>query len=148
MSALRELSTEECERLLRAGMIGRVAITAPSGPHLVPVNYSVVGDTVVLATTPYSVLGTHGPQAQAVFEIDDVDYERHSGWSVTASGRLRVEQDPEELALIHAQWEPRPWPEGSRSLVLRLDLRAVTGRRVGGGSEAVTPPVQRVVSRA
>ena len=29
------------------------------GPHIVPVNYAVVDDALVLRTSPYSVLGGH-----------------------------------------------------------------------------------------
>ena len=148
MSAVRELSREECVRLLHAGVTGRVAVTTPAGPHLVPVNYSMAGGTVVIATTPYSVLGTHAVDAKAVFEIDDVDYERQSGWSVTVRGRLRAEDDPAELSRSQAEWSPRPWAAGTRSLVLRLPLDEVTGRRVGGGAAPVTPPVGRTVGHA
>ena len=31
-----ELSTEDCQRLLRAGTVGRVAVSTPGGPHIVP----------------------------------------------------------------------------------------------------------------
>lgn len=145
MPTLRELSPEECDRLLRGGVMGRVAISTPDGPHLVPVNYSVVGDTLVIATSPYSVLGAYGPGGRAVFEIDDVDYERHGGWSVTAAGRMWVEDDAEELSAIRAVWAPRPWADGMRSLVLRMDLERVTGRRLGEGRATLVPPVQRTL---
>ena len=54
-----ELDQEECNRLLRSGVVGRIAIVTPTGPYIVPVNYSVVDDMVVVRTTPYSVLRRH-----------------------------------------------------------------------------------------
>ena len=43
-----ELSPEECRELLMAGLVGRVAMCTPMGPHIVPVNYSVLDDTVIV----------------------------------------------------------------------------------------------------
>ena len=54
-----DLSPDECRELLCAGLVGRIAMCTPVGPHIVPVNYGVVDDSVVLRTSPYSVLGTH-----------------------------------------------------------------------------------------
>ena len=107
-------------RLLSAGVAGRVALSSPDGPHIIPVNYSVVDDAVVLRTSPYSVLGTHGRDTVLAFEVDQFDYERRHGWSVVARGRADVVTDPAEIAQIRATWEPRPWAGGSRNLYLRL----------------------------
>ena len=52
MAEVRELSRSECETLLRRGVVGRVAVAAPSGPHIVPMNYSVIDGSVVVCTTP------------------------------------------------------------------------------------------------
>ena len=54
-----DLSHTECEQLLRAGLVGRVAACTPDGPHIIPVNYAVTDDAIVLRTTPYSLLGSH-----------------------------------------------------------------------------------------
>lgn len=145
MSTVRELSTEECQGLIRGGVFGRIAITASSGPHLIPVNYSVVGETIVVATSAYSVLAREGRDTHAAFEIDGVDYERQSGWSVVVHGQLWMEEDEDELDRIHAEWPPHPWPDGTRSLFLRLSLDDVSGRRVGGGTATVVPPVHRTL---
>lgn len=141
-----ELSRAECETLLRAGVAGRVAIAAPDGPHILPVNYSVVDDTIVIRTSPYSLLGTYGRSAMLAFEVDQFDYEAQRGWSVVGRGRSEVVQDGEELEHIRAVWSPRPWASGVRRLVLRLPLRELTGRRLGDGWNPLEEmPVRRVV---
>jgi uncharacterized protein len=127
----RELDPQECERLLRAGVVGRVALSTPDGPHIIPVNYAVVDDTIVVRTSSYSVLGAHGRGAMLAFEVDHVDHDRHVGWSVVARGRGRAEVDPGELARIREGWEPRPWAAGNRSLVLRIRWESLTGRTLG-----------------
>jgi uncharacterized protein len=131
MAEPRELGYDDCERLLRGDVAGRVAVCTPSGPHIVPVNYSVVDDAIYLRTTPYSVLGTYGRNTMTAFEVDHVDHEHQSGWSVVARGRGEVVTDPDEIGRLREQWPPRPWADGNRSLYLRVRWTELTGRRLG-----------------
>src|SRR4051812_20203936 len=55
-----ELTVDECVDLLNGGVFGRVALSTPVGPRIVPVNYAMYGDDIVFRTTPYSELGTYG----------------------------------------------------------------------------------------
>lgn len=50
MNELQELSYSECEALLRAGVAGRIAVVDDTGPHIVPVNYSIVDGAIVVLT--------------------------------------------------------------------------------------------------
>ena len=59
-------------------------MSTPDGPHIIPVNYSVVDDAVVVRTSPYSLLGTHGRNTVLAFEIDSFDHAYQHGWSVMA----------------------------------------------------------------
>ncbi|MCX6395798.1 MAG: pyridoxamine 5'-phosphate oxidase family protein [Propionibacteriales bacterium] len=131
MAEPHELSTEECDRLLRSGVVGRVALSSPDGPHIVPVNYSVVDDMVVFRTTPYSVLGTYGRNAQLAFEVDHFDDEYETGWSVVARGRADAVLDADEVQRINEAWRPRPWASGSRNLYLAVRWSELSGRRLG-----------------
>lgn len=146
MNETLDLSPDQCEHLLRAGVAGRVALSSPDGPHLVPVNYSVVGNAVVMRTSPYSVLGTYGRGSVLAFEVDWFDHDRWRGWSVVARGRADVVTDPVELERIRTTWEPRPWAGGSRNLYLRLPWTELSGRQVGTGWDPLdTLTVRRVV---
>lgn len=127
----RDLSPQECDRLLRSGVVGRVALSTPDGPHIIPVNYAVHDDTIVIRTSSYSILGSYGRNAMLAFEVDHIDHERHLGWSVVARGRAWAELDPEQLTAIRQSWEPRPWATGTRSLYLRLRWDTLTGRALG-----------------
>jgi uncharacterized protein len=128
-----ELDAWECESLLRAHVVGRIAVAAHDGPYVFPVNYSIVDGAIIVRTVPYGVLGSLGRDALLAFEIDQFDHERQRGWSVLARGRAEVVSDPEELARIEAVWPPRPWASGSRSLFIRLPWRELTGRKLGSG---------------
>ena len=127
------LSEEKCLELLRAAIVGRVAFNTPAGPRIVPMNYTTVGEAVVFRTTPYSELGTHGNGTAMAFEIDEIDYAEHKGWSVLATGTARFVEDVQDLATEGTLWNPKPWAGGSRLLYVRLPWEHVSGRRLGGG---------------
>lgn len=141
-----DLSPEECKELLSAGLVGRVAICTPIGPHVVPVNYGVVEDSVVLRTSPYSVLGSHARGTILALEVDQFDYERRHGWSVVARGRAEAVTNAEELTRIRTVWESQAWAAGQRNLYLRFRWAELTGRRLGTGwSPSDELPVRRVI---
>ena len=141
-----ELSEEQCRELLSAGLVGRVAMCTPVGPHIVPVNYAVVEDSVVIRTTPYSVLGSHARGAMLAIEIDEFDYERQRGWSVVAHGRAEAITAADEVQHIRRTWEPNAWAGGPRNLFLRVRWIELSGRRLGPGWDPVgSLPVRRVV---
>jgi len=146
MNEVVDLTREECADLLRAGVFGRVAMSSPVGPRIVPVNYSVHDDSIVFCTTPYSAIATYGFSSDLAFEIDYIDYETHLGWSVVALGRASRLDDPEEIQQIRATWDPRPWAGGQRNLYVRLRWRELTGRRLGTGwTRESMMPVRRTV---
>ncbi|MCX6394906.1 MAG: pyridoxamine 5'-phosphate oxidase family protein [Propionibacteriales bacterium] len=139
-----ELGTEECVQLLHAGVIGRVAISTPDGPHVVPVNYSVVDDRIIFRTTPYSVVGTYGTNTQMAFEVDHVDYEYWTGSSILARGRGEAVSDPAEVQRIKETWPPHPWASGQRNLYIAIRWSELTGRRLGPVVDAIRDrPVDR-----
>ncbi|MDN5894366.1 MAG: pyridoxamine 5'-phosphate oxidase family protein [Nocardioides sp.] len=133
-----ELSQAECETLLRSRVVGRLAVSTPSGPHIIPINYSVVDDAIIIRTSPYSVLGTYGRESTLAFEVDQFDHEHHSGWSVVARGPARFVTDPDELDHIRALSRPHPWAAGTREMHLRLTWDELSGRRLGVPSDPVT----------
>jgi hypothetical protein len=123
--------------------VGRVAFRGERGLHIVPVNFAVDGDSIVFRTAPYTELGQHGPGEQAAFEVDDLDADTRSGWSVVATGPLHVVSEPEELAALRLASDPEPWAEGVRRLYMRLRWEALTGRRLevpGSDDESADQP--------
>jgi nitroimidazol reductase NimA-like FMN-containing flavoprotein (pyridoxamine 5'-phosphate oxidase superfamily) len=141
-----ELSEAQCVELLRAGLVGRAALCTPTGPHIIPVNYSVVDDAVIVRTTPYSILGSQARGSDLALEIDHFDYERHLGWSVLVRGRADVVTEAAELEHIQRTWNPVAWAAGSRNVYLRLPWSQVSGRRLGvGGDPSAGAPEKRVV---
>jgi hypothetical protein len=143
MPSVTPLSSARCERLLRAGTFGRVAFRTPSGPEIVPVNYAVLDDAVVIRTDPVSLLARHSHGEPLAFEVDLVDYERWQGWSVVARGIGQCFADDELGSSAH---RPRTWANGERATIVRLAWTELSGRRLGSGRDELSAmPVRQVL---
>lgn len=130
----RTISEQRCWQLLRAGTIGRVAWTSPTGPEVLPVTYAVHDDQIVFRTAPYGPLAQLREPQAVVFEIDEFDLDQHSGWSVTARGTSRAASRADELVQLWDNADPVPWAAGTRTLFLVVVPHQVNGRIVGAGS--------------
>ena len=139
MSHLRDLERADCLKRISHGTVGRVALSTPDGPHIVPVGYAVVDDEIAVRTSAYSTLGTHAQDTVVAFQVDSVDEASRSGWSVVVRGRCRVETDPEAVARVRGALG-ESWVSGARTLYLRLPLEHVSGRVLGGSDAAVRSP--------
>lgn len=135
MPSLRDLDRDRCLALITRGTIGRIAVTAPDGPHIVPVNYALVDETIAIRTTAYSVVGTYARGSVVAFEVDHLEHETRAAWSVMVRGRCFVEADPQMLARLRSELADS-WAGGSRTLYLRVPLEHVSGRAVGGAVSA------------
>jgi nitroimidazol reductase NimA-like FMN-containing flavoprotein (pyridoxamine 5'-phosphate oxidase superfamily) len=133
MSELSVLSVAKCEELLRAAIVGRVAYNTDEGPQIVPVNYTTVGAAIVFRTSPETQLGRHALGKPLAFEIDEIDYADHKGWSVLAVGTGEPVDDITELEGATPFWNPKPWVAGERVLYVRMPWARLTGRRIGAG---------------
>lgn len=142
----QDLPYSACRSLLGSGVVGRVAVTTPTGPRIITVNYSVVDEAIFFRTTPDSVLGTYAVNSPVAFQVDNFDYEYHRGWSVMAIGRGQAVEEPDEVVHIRAVWEPRPWAAGDRQLYVRLPWEELSGRQLGSGWDPMRElPVRRTV---
>jgi hypothetical protein len=144
MLEAHQLSYSECVALLRAGVFGRIAVSAPDGPHVLPVNYAVTDVAILVRTSADGPVARYGLGERVAFEIDQVDYAYHRGWSVMVRATAAVVDDPAEVARIRGVWEPKPWAGGDRSVLLKLPWTEVTGLRLGSGWDPMSElPVRR-----
>ena len=126
---LTELGEEECRRLLSTHGVGRIAVSTEAAPLIVPVNYSVVGDAVVFRTQPGTV-SLQGLGREVAFEVDRVDDALSQGWSVVVRGRAETVTDPDAVRHLTEQVFSAPWAGGEREVWVRIDITALTGRRI------------------
>ncbi|MFF3518265.1 helix-turn-helix domain-containing protein [Streptomyces sp. NPDC002573] len=124
-----ELSPQACWDLLSTHGVGRLAVTTPSGPLILPVNYSVVEGLIVFRTHPHTALAqTLG--CQVACEIDHIDGALSQGWSVLVCGPASCVTDPDSVRLLQERAYSEPWPGGQRDMWIRINPLRVTGRRI------------------
>lgn len=127
------LSAGACEALLRAGDLGRVALVAADGPHIVPVNYTVTGSAVLVRTSPGSELALVASGSRIAFEVDHVEDSDGRGWSVVVRGPAETVEDPVEVRRLEAAWPARPWTSNQGRVLVRLRWDVISGRQRGSG---------------
>lgn len=124
---LVELSDDECWRLLASGTVGRIAWIRADRPFVIPVNFAVEGTKIHLQSSPYSALVLEVDGSRVAFQVDDLDADTRSGWTVVAQGRAET-RVPDQLT------PPSPsvdvWPTGARPVSIVIDVTEVSGRRL------------------
>lgn len=135
-SGIETIDSDECRRLLAHDVIGRVAVVIGATPMIMPVNYVLDGDDIVIRTMAGSRLDVG--QGLAAFEVDSFDRSRRSGWSVLVTGRLEEITRYQGEELKQGQALPVPWATGERNLLLRLRPSSITGRIVEAGATKAT----------
>jgi len=124
------LETEECWRLLRSDSVGRIVYTFQALPAVVPVNYVVLGESLLVRTSVGSRLGQLADDTVVAFEVDDIDRATRTGWSVVLVGSTRVLQEtPQGMeGLLHHPG--LPWVGMEGGVTLRISPGFVTGRHL------------------
>jgi uncharacterized protein len=98
-------------------------------PSIIPVNYLVDDNRVVIRTDAGSKLAAALRGAPVAFEADGVDETREVGWSVVVRGRAEEVTDGDQLAELRQTpllaWHPGPVPR-----YVRINASQVIGRRI------------------
>jgi len=129
-SAVTEkLTPAECRRLIAPGGIGRIAFCTVSGPVVLPVNFTVIGPSIVVRTNPGTLIEAHGDE-RAAFEVDHVDEVLRQGWSVLVLGQAHRVLQSGELRHVREEATVLPWAGGDRNVYVRIVPDQITGRRI------------------
>jgi hypothetical protein len=128
-SRLEVVNRAECLRLLGSVPLGRLVYTRNGLPAVRLVNFLLDGDTIVFSTGPGDKLLAAERGDVVAFEADDVDMERHTGWTITAIGHLSV-VSAEEAAALRRTLPIRSWLPMDDPRLVRLGVESVHGRRL------------------
>lgn len=131
---IRTLSNEECYRLLETQRIGRLGVIVEHYPLILPVNYAMDRQTIVLRFTEGTkfVAANH---ANVTFEIDQIDQAARRGWSVLVQGLAEEVTDRHREEVIERTLASgvEPWAPIEHGHWMRLIPHAISGRRVEPG---------------
>jgi nitroimidazol reductase NimA-like FMN-containing flavoprotein (pyridoxamine 5'-phosphate oxidase superfamily) len=137
-NGLEVLERDECLRLLASATIGRIGFTSGALPTVLPVNFHLDGERILVRTGRGSKLDAAVHNAVVAFEVDDFDSIYHSGWSVAVIGVATEVSDPIEVDEAYRMPIAR-WATMGDEAVLAISSALVSGRRI----TADTLPLQR-----
>lgn len=127
---LQVLSEDDCLRLLRTKPVGRIVYTTRALPAVLPVSFALAGTQILIRATPGTVLESAVHDTVVAFQVDHIDSEKRTGWSVVVTGRARVVASPSATARIDGLL-PASWLIAGTAIYLSVSVELVSGRLVG-----------------
>jgi len=127
---LEHLDPATCWELLAATPVGRIGVIHDSAPEIYPVNHVVDGRSIVFRTDPGTKLRGLLRSPSVCYQVDGLDPEAATGWSVLVKGRaveVRSAAEVRRLAGLPLRW----WALGDKVHWVRIEPAEVTGRRIG-----------------
>lgn len=127
---LEPLDDVECWRLIRSDSVGRLVYTYQALPAVVPVNYVVLGESVLVRTSAESRIGQLPDGTVVAFEVDSIDRRTRTGWSVVLVGSTQALHTTPEGMEVALHLPGVPWLEVPDGVTLRISAGFVTGRHL------------------
>ena len=129
-AGLEILPPEECERLLDAAIVGRIAFVDHGEPVILPIRVGRWGRSVVFTTARGSKLDAAVMGQPVAVEVDEWDAVAETGWSVLVKGVAEIVDDGREIDSLD-RLSVRAWvrPDVPKAWV-RVVPEESTGRRV------------------
>jgi uncharacterized protein len=126
---MEHLSAARCWELLASTPVGRIGVLYDSAPEIYPVNHAVVDHTIVFRTDVGSKLSALDRSPAVCYQIDGVDAEHLTGWSVLVKGRASLVKEGAEVRYLESQGLQH-WSLGHKAHWVRIDPAEVTGRQI------------------
>lgn len=128
---LTVMEPAECYRLLATRQIGRLGVIAEHHPLIIPMNFAMDDDIIVVRTGPGLKLES-ARHANVTFQVDDIDDTTHTGWSVLVRGlaeEMTAAHHPRLIART-ARTGLEPWVPGDDFRWMRIIPHGISGRRI------------------
>lgn len=123
------MSRDECFERLETVPVGRIGLSIGALPQVLPVNFVVHEDAIVVRTLRGTKLDAAAAGAVVAFEVDHYEDDGSSGWSVMLQGEASEITD--QSALDVARSLPlRPWAMGDKAdRFVQIETLRMTGRK-------------------
>ena len=108
--------------------VGRLGVIVDGRPEIYPVNFVLAGEDVMIRTDEGAKLAAavSGP---VVFEVERLDRDAHTGWSVMVHGSAHLTTGREGRPGSQSG-VLRPWRSAVLPHTLRIVPETMTGRRI------------------
>jgi CBS-domain-containing membrane protein len=130
---LRVLGLGECLDRLRHAPMGRLAFIREGGPVVLPVNHGVDDVGVVFRTTWGSKLLMAEQQGPVAFEVDGMDEDGETGWSVLVTGSASIVYESDDVNRLE-RLGVRSWAGVDEDVLwVRIMAEDISGREIVRG---------------
>jgi uncharacterized protein len=136
--ALRQMSRDECLRLMASVPVGRIIYTRQALPAVELVNFAIDNGDIIIRTDHGGKLAAATRGAVVAFEADSLDTDRRAGWSVTVVGHSQEVTDPDEISRL-ARIGLSSWARGERDHFIRISPGILNGRRLPVSGHSTGP---------
>lgn len=124
---LEKLSREESLRLMATVPVGWIAYCGADAPGVVPVNFVLNGDEIVVRALYSGKLVAAAQDSVMTFGASSLDVDDRTGWSVNITGRAGFVGDP----LVNGTLpEVSSWIPWERNVLISIAMEHVSGRRL------------------
>lgn len=128
--SLEQLHVHECWRLVGRHGLGRLGFVGRSHLQVVPTMYDAQHGTAYFRASTFGALARSVHDKMTVLQVDDIDPETFTGWSVTITGTAHRVQDAGTLALLSCHGRPPVWVPGTSTQWIALPADTIEGQRV------------------
>jgi uncharacterized protein len=129
---LVSLSDESCSSRLEEAVVGRLGVVVGGKPEVFPVCHVYVDGCVVFATNEGTKMHSALEWPWVAFEVDGIEPDRSSAWSVMVCGQAVEVTDPDDIARVAALQKFTFRVDGSVRWI-RVVPTTVTGRQIAVG---------------
>ena len=126
---LMSLSDEACSSRLASTTIGRLGLVVAGKPEVFPVCHVYLDGCVYVPTNEGTKMHGALEWPWVGFEVDGIEVDGSSAWSVMVSGRVEEVTDPAEIARVAALQRVAFRADGSVRWI-RIIATKVTGRQI------------------
>lgn len=128
-SKIVKLTPERCWELLSQKTVGRLAVAITNHPDIFPVNYRASDGAIMIRTAEGQKLAAAVLGTSVAFEVDALDEETRTGWSIVVKGQA-VEPQRLEDYLSAEDLGIEPWAAGEKNRYIQIVPTEVTGREI------------------
>ena len=127
---MEELTRAQCLELMATVPVGRIGVSVRALPVILPVNFVLVGESIVFRTIPGTKLDAATANAVVAFQVDSYALDGTSGWSVLVQGVSSEITDPKDMLAL-ADIPLRAWALDDRvaTRLVRIESSFISGRR-------------------
>jgi nitroimidazol reductase NimA-like FMN-containing flavoprotein (pyridoxamine 5'-phosphate oxidase superfamily) len=125
-AAPRQLSRDECLRLMASVPVGRIIYTRQALPAVDLVNFTLDRGDIIIRTDHSAKLAAATRGSVVAFEADSLDSAGQVGWTVTVIGQSHEVTDADEISRLE-QIGLSSWAPGEHEHFIRISPGILNG---------------------